>query len=359
MLKAPTASLSGDTFAPPAGAPTKPTYSWETKALNYDPAKQARMSELGRSLSTRPDVGSEAHRRDMAEYQSLQKELEAIGPLQRSMAPQEYAAWAQKNARGTDGLFRNMNFDPEVKNWLNGLSPDERSQWVTQMVQAIPGAVKTDLNDGQGTYSNDGSDIPLSFAGQQALMQLQSVGGLDPFTFGNGTGTGDGSGSTPTTSAPATGGGSTPSAAQGGAGNMDLGGYLQGMLTGSPTGYDDAALKSEFARLAGGIDDEFAQRQEALNDEMAARGLFDSAGKGLMTGRLSDLNIGRRSAKVDLADRLSTKRAESLNQGRQSWFDRLNQFGQQAFDNDYRSAAFNFDVQNAQDKLLLALLGGG
>lgn len=144
-----------------------------------------------------------------------------------------------------------------------------------------------------------------------------------------------------------------------GGGNLDIGSYMQRMLMGSPTGYDDEALRGEFDRLAGQIDDQFKLDQSSLESEMAARGLADSAGKGLMTGRLSDLNVGRRSAKVDLAERLSTKRAEALNSGRMGWLDRLTQFGQSAFDNDYRTAALNADIQNAQDRLLLSLLGGG
>ena len=224
-----------------------------------------------------------------------------------------------------------------IRKTMAGIANGDRASIEAGLSHANPFVKRTAQAYDLGYGSQGLGDV--DYATEKARQKLGAGGGL-----GNGSG-------------PAVGSEAYNQVAADNAG-MSLGDYLQRMLNQSPTGYDDAALKSEFDRLAGSIDDEYAQRNAALEDEMARRGLSDSAGKGLMTGRLSDLNIGKRAAKVDLADRLATKRAESLNSGRQSWFDRLNNFGQQAFDNDYRTASFNADVQNAQDRILLALLGG-
>lgn len=90
-----------------------------------------------------------------------------------------------------------------------------------------------------------------------------------------------------------------------------MGGTLQQMLMqlmANPSSYDSAAMQREYESGARGIDDDFALQQTKLREEMARRGLADSSIQG---GRLSDLNVGRRSAQVELQDRLLQKQADT------------------------------------------------
>jgi len=81
----------------------------------------------------------------------------------------------------------------------------------------------------------------------------------------------------------------------------------------NPTGFDDATFKTMADRMGQDVDDEFAQRETALREEMARRGLADSSIQG---GRLADLNVGRRSAQGELATQLNIQRARDLAQAR-------------------------------------------
>lgn len=69
----------------------------------------------------------------------------------------------------------------------------------------------------------------------------------------------------------------------------------------NPSAFNNAKVQEIYGQLGQNVDDEFAQRETALREEMAARGLSDSSIQG---GRLADLNVGRRSAKTSLANEL-------------------------------------------------------
>ena len=90
-----------------------------------------------------------------------------------------------------------------------------------------------------------------------------------------------------------------------------LGSQVQQMLLqlmANPSSYNSDAMRREYESGARGIDDDFSQRTALLKEEMARRGLSDSSIYG---GRMSDLNIGRRSAQTELQDRLLQKLADT------------------------------------------------
>jgi len=181
----------------------------------------------------------------------------------------------------------------------------------------------------------------------------------------------------------------------------------------NPSAFNNEEVMNLYNRLGMNIDDQFAQEERSLRNEMARRGLADSSIQG---GRLSDLNVGRRQARTELADRLATARAQDfanaraqaigmgqqqrqnlfgeemgrgnldinrgqldisrgqldvlrdrfgLDQNQQNflqnmgYLDRYTQFGQQAFENDLRQADFNRMLQTDQDQMMLRLLGLG
>lgn len=80
-------------------------------------------------------------------------------------------------------------------------------------------------------------------------------------------------------------------------------------LLANPSAYDSAAVQNTYNTLGGQIDDQYALQQKQLTNDMAARGLSDSSIAG---GKLSDLNIGQRSAKEQLAASLATQQAQDL-----------------------------------------------
>lgn len=142
----------------------------------------------------------------------------------------------------------------------------------------------------------------------------------------------------------------------------------------NPSAYNSDLVKNIYGQLGQNIDDDFAQRETMLREEMAGRGLSDSSIQG---GRLRDLNVGRRSAREGLANQLGQMVAQDYagardralgmgmardqygNQMGQSYLDRLMGFGQQAFDNDIQQAQFNRMLQNDQDQLMLQMFGLG
>ncbi len=142
----------------------------------------------------------------------------------------------------------------------------------------------------------------------------------------------------------------------------------------NPSAYNSQLVRDIYGQLGQNIDDEFAQRETALREEMAGRGLSDSSIQG---GRLADLNVGRRSARQGLANQLGQMVAQDYagardralgmgmardqygNQLGQSYLDRLMGFGQQAFQNDMTQAEFNRALQNDQDRMMMAMFGLG
>jgi len=142
----------------------------------------------------------------------------------------------------------------------------------------------------------------------------------------------------------------------------------------NPSPYGTQQVKDLFGSLGGEIDDEYALKQSALDEEMARRGLGVSTNKA---GRLNDLNIGRRDAKTRLAGQLAQDYARSLGDyrlgaigagntvGTQAqrdnldWLGALMGYGQQAFTNDLATNAQNMSAENSYRDYILRLLGAG
>lgn len=101
----------------------------------------------------------------------------------------------------------------------------------------------------------------------------------------------------------------------GGGNGSPLGGSIEQVLRqllANPTAYGTDAMQREYEAGGRQIDDDFALQTKALNEEMARRGLYDSS---IAAGNLSDLNIGKRSAQIELMDSLLGKRADAQDNG--------------------------------------------
>lgn len=104
--------------------------------------------------------------------------------------------------------------------------------------------------------------------------------------------------------------GSTAGASGGSTGAFDVNSQMQQSLSEAlknPSGFDNAAVQQLYDRMGQNIDDQYAQQQTALREEMAGRGLSDSS---IMGGRLADLNVGQRQARTELANQLGIQRAQ-------------------------------------------------
>jgi hypothetical protein len=142
----------------------------------------------------------------------------------------------------------------------------------------------------------------------------------------------------------------------------------------SPSPYNADAVKNEYDTLAANIDDQYAQDQRAQINADARRGLYGSQGKDFESGRLSDLNVGKRSAKTalaaDLADKYATTlgqyQSNAINQGSNvaqtgqnnqlAWLNALMGYGQQGFNNDLATADFNQRANESDQDYELRLL---
>lgn len=136
-------------------------------------------------------------------------------------------------------------------------------------------------------------------------------------------------------------------------------------MLGSPSAYGSDAVQSSFNRLSGQIDDDFTQQTRSLEENMAQRGLSDSSIRG---GKMQDLNVAKRSARTELADRLVERQAETqsadtsraiaqaMGYGSQSFNQGLGTFNanqganSQNFQQDLAARAFQGD-QNAMEVL--------
>lgn len=110
--------------------------------------------------------------------------------------------------------------------------------------------------------------------------------------------------------------GFNPLAALGAAGNGTGSGSVDAAIADAmrtPSGFDNAAVQQLYDRLGQNIDDQYAQQDTRLREEMASRGLSDSSIQG---GRLADLNVGKREAKTELANQLGIQRAQDFAQQR-------------------------------------------
>ncbi len=145
----------------------------------------------------------------------------------------------------------------------------------------------------------------------------------------------------------------------------------------NPNPYNSDAVKSEYANLAGGIDADYDARQRGVTDQFARQGLSGSAGKDFASGRAADTEVGRRTAKEQLATNLADAQAKSqgeyqgqaINQGQAgsqqgvnnslAYTRSLMDYGQNAFGNDLASSQFQEQQNNDQQQQLLQLLAAG
>lgn len=142
----------------------------------------------------------------------------------------------------------------------------------------------------------------------------------------------------------------------------------------SASPYDSQAVRDEYNYLAGNIDDDYAMQQRAADESFAGRGLYGSAGKDFHSGRLSDLNVGKRSAKTALAQDLANKfattkgqydatavdQANNIGQTEQSnkfgYINDLMGYGNDAFSHDLATAQFQQGVNESEQDYILRLL---
>lgn len=145
-------------------------------------------------------------------------------------------------------------------------------------------------------------------------------------------------------------------------GSTPVGGALQQSILdalGNPSRFGAKEAQDMFGRLSGQIDDEYTLKGRQVDEQMAARGFYDSTMAG---GQLHDLNVGRRSAKTDLAQRIAESQAQTYGQDRASaiqqalGFMNQEQQGNQ-FDRDLY--ARQGSQENALLLGLLQALGGG
>lgn len=171
--------------------------------------------------------------------------------------------------------------------------PQQMQQQMGQVQQAMTGML-----GGQP----QGTDAQRMVAQQQqaGAQQVQPTGNAVPFS---------GQGQQPGQQSPAFG------AAQGQTGMTSNVQTALAQMLANPSAYNTDAVMGTYNRLAGQIDDQYNQQDTRINEEMARRGIYDSSIAG---GRLADSNIARRSASVELADRLAQQQAEKFDQARQA-----------------------------------------
>lgn len=180
---------------------------------------------------------------------------------------------------------------------------------------------------------------------------------------------------------------------------------------GQPSRYDAGVVKDSFGYLSGAIDDDYNQRDNALKESIASRGLGAVGDGSIGTGSQINQNLSRRTAKQNLASELLREQANTYGSDRSSAIAaamgyggqrfgqglsafnanrganegnfemdlRRGQFGLDAegqrfqqrrgalqdytnwgrdqFDNQYRTSALNQQQQQEQQRLLMQLLG--
>lgn len=144
-----------------------------------------------------------------------------------------------------------------------------------------------------------------------------------------------------------------------------------------PNPYNADEVKREYADLGAGIDADYDSRQRGLTNSFAQRGLYGSLGKDFASGRASDTEVGRRSAKEQLASDLATKQAQSaatarsqaIAQGQagtnatdanqRAWLQSLMGYGNDAFNHDLSTAQFQQGQNESEQDYYLRLLQAG
>lgn len=146
-------------------------------------------------------------------------------------------------------------------------------------------------------------------------------------------------------------------------------------LLSNPSPYLTDAYQSQLDKTMGQIDDQYNAADQSLHQNLASRGL-DTAGT-IGSGDQRYNNLLRRSAKTDaatnqlnqLAQTYSGDRTNAINaamgyegqqQGeQQSALQNLLGYGQQSFQNQLQTSAFNQNQDQMNTQILLQLLGAG
>lgn len=108
----------------------------------------------------------------------------------------------------------------------------------------------------------------------------------------------------------------------------------------NPAGFGQDEVKQWYDRGAQDIDDQFAQEETLAREEMARRGLSDSS---ILGGRLGDLNVRKRSAQIDLTDKLGRQLAEELSASRDRAINTGINFDQFLTDSQYKNDQLGLD----------------
>ncbi len=145
----------------------------------------------------------------------------------------------------------------------------------------------------------------------------------------------------------------------------------------NPNPFNSDEVKREYSDLGAGIDADFDTRQRNTSNEFARRGLFGSVGKDFASGRAADTEVGRRTAKTQLASDLAKAQAISqgqyqnaaINQGQTAtnsananqldWLRSLMGYGNDAFNHDLQTANFQQNQNESEQDYLLRLLQAG
>ncbi len=145
----------------------------------------------------------------------------------------------------------------------------------------------------------------------------------------------------------------------------------------TPNPFNSDEVKREYGDLGAGIDADYDTRQRNLSNQFAQRGLFGSVGKDFASGRAADTEVGRRTAKTQLASDLAKAQAVSqgqyqanaINQGQAgtqqgqgnqlAWLNALMGYGNDAFNHDLSTANFQENQNENEQDYLLRLLQAG
>lgn len=100
-------------------------------------------------------------------------------------------------------------------------------------------------------------------------------------------------------------------------GAMPYGGQLNQSIMSAlqtPSAYGTPQVMDTYKRLGQTIDDKYALKERATDEQFAKRGLYDSTAAA---GAMHDLNVGHRSEEADLAAQLADKQAQDYASARQ------------------------------------------
>lgn len=126
---------------------------------------------------------------------------------------------------------------------------------------------------------------------------------------------------------------------------------------GDPQKYSSQAFNADVEKAYGGIDDEYALNQKSLTDNLASRGLGSTGDSSIGLGRLSDLNVGRKSAKETVLGQLSSDRDKRFSTDLSNAVNAALGYNQQLYGHDYLGKQLN--IQGLSTALQALLSSGG